>query len=228
MRRLPAVLCAPLAVLVLAACGSDDETSSSSASAPTAAAAGEDAGCPKVATPDPKPDGSLERPSLKIDRAATRVAVVKTSCGTFEITLDVKRAPKTSASFAFLARKRFFDGTIFHRVVPDFVIQGGDPTGTGTGGPGYSVEETPDSGLTYPVGTVAMAKTAAEAPGTSGSQFYVVVGEQGAQLPPEYALLGSVTEGDDVVQRIAAVPTAEQDRPVDPPVVESVRIRGSS
>ena len=103
-------------------------------------------------------------------------AVVETSCGTFDIALDTKRAPKTANSFAFLAEEGFYDDLTFHRIVPGFVIQGGDPLGTGTGGPGYSVDEKPPANLAYTKGIVAMAKSSAEPPGSSGSQFYVVTG----------------------------------------------------
>ena len=101
-------------------------------------------------------------------------AVVQTSCGTFEIALDTTRAPKTANSFAFLAEEGFYDDLTFHRIVPGFVIQGGDPLGTGTGGPGYSVDEKPPANLAYTKGIVAMAKSSAEPPGRSGSQFFVV------------------------------------------------------
>ena len=189
---------------------------------PTPAAAGT-AGCRKVAEPKAKPDGSRERPTLRLSASKAYSATVRTSCGAFTVALDVERAPRTSASFVALARGGFFDDTIFHRIVPGFVIQGGDPTATGMGGPGYSVEEAPPQDLAYTRGVVAMAKTGAEAPGTSGSQFYVVTGED-AELPPEYALLGEVTDGLDVVETIGAVPTAGEDRPVDPVVIESVEV----
>ena len=101
---------------------------------------------------------------------------MQTSCGTFEIALDTKRAPKTTNSFAYLADEGFYDDLTFHRIVPGFVIQGGDPLGTGTGGPGYSVDEKPPANLAYTKGTVAMAKSSAEPPGRSGSQFFVVTG----------------------------------------------------
>jgi cyclophilin family peptidyl-prolyl cis-trans isomerase len=156
--------------------------------------------------------------------------VLDTSCGQFTIALDVKNAPKTSASFVHLARRGFFDGTTFHRVVPNFVIQGGDPEGTGQGGPGYEVVEPPPPGTRYTKGVVAMAKTEIDDPGTSGSQFYVVTGED-AQLPAEYAVLGRVSAGQDVVDLIGALPTdqanpdpSKRESPVDPVVIRAVRI----
>ena len=128
-----------------------------------------------------------------------------TNCGEFEITLDAERAPKTGGSFKYLADKGFFDGLGFHRIVPGFVIQGGDPQGNGSGGPGYSIVEAPPEDLTYDKGVVAMAKTAIEDPGTSGSQFFVVTAD-GTPLPPEYALLGKVTKGQEVVDLIGVAP----------------------
>lgn len=217
------------------ACGSDDGDSGSGDSSATAteeaaatptqdtAAAGE---CQPVDAPSPK-SSKVGKPTEKLDPSKTYVATVKTNCGSFAITLDVKRAPKTSASFAHLAQEGFYDDTTFHRIVPGFVIQGGDPKGDGTGGPDYSVEEAPPSDLQYTKGVVAMAKTATEPSGTSGSQFYVVTGDD-AGLPPEYALVGEVTEGIDIVEAIGNVQTdPSTEQPVDPVVIESVKITES-
>jgi cyclophilin family peptidyl-prolyl cis-trans isomerase len=126
---------------------------------------------------------------------------VRTNLGSFAFRLNVKDSPCTTSSFASLVRKRFFDGTTFHRIVRGFVIQGGDPTGSGSGGPGYTVVDVPPDNATYTRGVVAMAKTGAEPAGTAGSQFFVVTGRD-AQLPPDYALLGEVNSGLDVVLRI--------------------------
>ncbi len=150
-------------------------------------------------------------------------AVVKTSEGSFTIALATQEAPKTTASFVSLARKGFFDGTIFHRIVPGFVIQGGDPTGTGTGGPGYTTEEAPPHDLRYTRGVVAMAKTATQPAGTAGSQFFVVTAAD-AQLPPEYALLGHVVAGEDVVQAIGKLGNPQTQQPTKRVTVESVTI----
>jgi cyclophilin family peptidyl-prolyl cis-trans isomerase len=146
------------------------------------------------------------------------VAVFETSCGTIEIELDTARAPRTTASFAHLVEEGVYDGTGFHRVAPGFVIQGGDPSGDGSGGPGYFVDEPPPSNLAYTEGTVAMAKTAAEPPGRSGSQFYVVTGAD-AGLPPEYALVGEVVGGEDVVAAIEDLGPPGGDGPPSKPVV---------
>lgn len=165
-------------------------------------------GCEEVEAPQPK-TVSFKAPKQVLAKGEEATAAVKTSCGTFEIALDTERAPKTTNSFAFLAEEGFYDELTFHRIVPEFVIQGGDPEGTGGGGPGYSVTEKPPPNLSYTKGIVAMAKTGAEPPGTSGSQFFVVTGAD-AGLPPEYALVGKVSKGMDVVERIGALGTPEE------------------
>ena len=180
-------------------------------------------GCESATAPPPRGPQNRPRPKTELDAGTTYVATVLTSCGQFEITLDAERAPKTGGSFAELARDGFYDGTTFHRVVPGFVIQGGDPLGTGEGGPGYSVVEAPPQDLAYTKGVVAMAKSGVEEPGTSGSQFFVVTGED-AGLPPEYALLGRVTGGMDVVERIGVVDVGPDERPLEPVVIRQVRI----
>jgi cyclophilin family peptidyl-prolyl cis-trans isomerase len=176
-----------------------DSTPAAATSATTAQKA--PAGCTPVRQVAPKPDGKLKKPTAKLDPSKTYVATVKTNCGSFAFTLDQKTAPNASASIAYLAGKRFFDRTVFHRIVPGFVIQGGDPTGSGSGGPGYSTVDKPPKGTTYKKGTVAMAKTGDEPAGTAGSQFFVVTGAD-AGLPPDYAVVGEVTSGQDVVDRI--------------------------
>ena len=150
-------------------------------------------------------------------------AVVTTSEGRFSISLDVAESPHTVASFEQLARKGFFDGTIFHRIVPGFVIQGGDPTGTGAGGPGYTTVDPPPKDTDYVHGTVAMAKTSQEAPGTAGSQFFVVTGAD-AGLPPDYAVLGKVVKGLAVVDRIGKLGDAQTELPTKRVVVRHIAI----
>jgi peptidyl-prolyl cis-trans isomerase B (cyclophilin B) len=232
LTRLIALLLSVLA-LVLAACGDDDEDSGSggsgdgavesapetAASEPPAAKAG---GCREVDAPRPKPDGGAEKPSGRLDPGATYVVRLKTSCGGIAIRLDQKTSPKTAASFANLARTGFFDGTVFHRIVPGFVIQGGDPTGTGTGGPGYSTRDTPPRDAAYLQGTVAMAKSPVEPPGTAGSQFYIVTAPD-AGLPPDYALLGEVVKGQAVVDAIGMLgdpASGQAGTPLQPVVIE--------
>jgi cyclophilin family peptidyl-prolyl cis-trans isomerase len=186
----------------------------------TAAATGAN-GCRKVEAPEPK-NVQLEAPKQTVKPGEKLTAVVQTSCGTFDIALDTTRAPKTTNSFAYLAEQGFYDDLTFHRIVPGFVIQGGDPLGTGTGGPGYSVDEKPPANLSYTRGTVAMAKSEAEPPGRSGSQFYVVTAPD-AGLPPEYALVGKVSKGYPVVERIEKLGGANE-KPKQTVLIEKMTI----
>ncbi len=188
-----AVAALPVLVL-LAGCGGGGEKTSSVALP---------AGCSHVSKPAAK-QVHLTRPTQTLKGPAT--ATVDTSCGSFTIRLDTASSPRTTASFAYLARHGVYDDTTFHRIVPGFVIQGGDPTGTGTGGPGYFVDEPPSQSLSYTRGTVAMAKSPVEPPGRSGSQFFVVTAAD-AGLTPDYALVGRVASGFDVVQRIEQLGT---------------------
>jgi cyclophilin family peptidyl-prolyl cis-trans isomerase len=137
---------------------------------------------------------------------------VLTNLGGFVFRLDVQDSPCTTSSFAALVRRHFLDGTIFHRIVPGFIIQGGDPTGTGRGGPGYTTVDVPPKNSLYTEGVVAMAKTQAEPPGTAGSQFFVVTATD-AGLPPDYAILGVVTEGLKVVERIGRLGNRRTEQP---------------
>jgi len=232
VRRATTILLLSLVALTAGCGGEDDGGGSSSGDASssqqpeTEQAPPEQAGgCEQVDAPEPKPDGGAKPPTEALDPGATYDIVVATNCGDFTIRLDQKAAPKTTASVAELTRSGFYDGTIFHRVVSGFVIQGGDPTGTGTGGPGYSTRDKPPAGATYTRGVVAMAKTGAEAPGTSGSQFYVVTGAD-AGLPPEYAIVGEVTEGAETTARIDALgdPAVGDGPPTQPVVIESAKV----
>ncbi len=201
-----------VAAILIGRSGGEDSTTATTASTD---------GCTEVEAPKPK-TVSFSQPKQVLTRGEGATAVVETSCGTFEIALDTQRAPKTANSFAFLAEEGFYDDLTFHRVAPGFVIQGGDPEGTGTGGPGYSVDEKPPPNLAYTKGVVAMAKSSAEPPGRSGSQFYVVTAPD-AGLPPEYALVGRVDEGYDVVERIDALGTPEE-APKQTVLIEAVTI----
>jgi cyclophilin family peptidyl-prolyl cis-trans isomerase len=205
----------PLAlVLLLAACGgggSKDSASETTTTAATSTPATTDGnGCSTVEQPKPAARKAT-KPAQGLDRSKAYSVTFKTNCGSFTIDLAVKTAPATTASFVSLARKGFYDNTIFHRIVPGFIIQGGDPTASGLGGPGYSTVDKPPPTARYTLGTVAMAKTQAEAPGTSGSQFFIVTA-QDAQLPPEYAIIGEVKDGLDTVTRIGDLgdPATEQ------------------
>ena len=165
------------------------------------------AGCPKnPATALQKPKWSTA-PATIIDTAKAYSATVKTDVGTFVIALDAKDAPQTVNNFVFLAQHRFFDCVIFHRVIPGFVDQTGDPTGTGSGGPGYTIpDELPAKAANpadqYPLGSVAMANTGQ--PHSGGSQWFIVAGAQGESLPNSYSLFGHVTSGMSVVEKINA------------------------
>ncbi len=168
------------------------------------------AGCPS------NPKTVLKRPSyslppLTISAVKTYTATVQTDVGTFTVALDAASAPTAVNSFVFLANHGFFNCVTFHRVIPGFVVQGGDPTGTGTGGPGYQFTEhgpapASNPAQQYPLGSVAMANSNAQGdtnPNTNGSQFFIVTGTQGESLPPDYVLFGHVTSGMSVVQKIS-------------------------
>jgi peptidyl-prolyl cis-trans isomerase B (cyclophilin B) len=184
------------------------------------------AGCEKVSAPAPKNPGPRKAPTLRLDASKTYLATVETSCGTFVIKLDSKHSPKTGGSFVTLARDGFYDGLGFHRIAPGFVIQGGDPAGNGSGGPGYKVHETPPKDIVYSEGTVAMAKAGNEPAGTSGSQFFVVTGGN-ANLPPDYALLGRVSKGIDVPHRIEKLASSSDGPPRQPVVIKKITISQS-
>ncbi len=188
----------PLGLLVLAltACGGGSSTSA----VPTTAAA---SGCTDVTQPAAG-KRTARAPVATLDETKTYDVVIQTNCGSFTIRLDGKQSPHAVASFVALARAGFFDRTTFHRIVPGFVIQAGDPTASGTGGPGYTTLDTPPADATYEHGVVAMAKTDAQPPGTAGSQFFVVTAPN-ANLPPNYAIVGKVVEGLDVVDRIGTL-----------------------
>lgn len=154
-------------------------------------------------------------PPMTINRNATYTAHLATSKGDITIALDPKRAPTTVNNFVFLAKQGFYDGLTFHRVIPGFVIQGGDPQGTGSGGPGYQfADELPQAG-DYEVGSVAMANAG---PNTNGSQFFIITGSDGAALPPAYSLFGTVAKGQAVANAISKTAPAGSEAP-DPPVV---------
>jgi peptidyl-prolyl cis-trans isomerase B (cyclophilin B) len=221
-----ALVLALVAALALAAgCGGDDEPADEEAVGTTAATAAE-TGCRDVEAPQPRPEGTLEAPTAILNVEQTHRVHVTTSCGEFTITLDPKASPRAASAFAALVERRFFDRTVFHRIVPGFVIQGGDPTGTGTGGPGFSTVDTPTAGTTYERGVVAMAKTPSEAPGTAGSQFFIVTADD-ARLPAEYAVIGRVTDGLDVVMRIAVLGDPNTELPTQPVVVETMTLETS-
>ena len=232
--------CVALAIaLGIAGCGSSNTSTSTSSSAAagsatsTAAAGGSGTtACRTVAVPAPKGPQHLPPPKLKLDPHRTYTVTVATNCGTFAFTLDVKQSPKTSASIYYLVKRGFFNGLTFHRVATGFVIQGGDPLGNGSGGPGYSVVEAPPQSTEYERGDVAMAKTQTDPRGASGSQFFVVTGAnvtQSAGLTPDYALAGKVVSGLAVVEKIGSLPTNPpgDGAPTPPVVMSSVTVSTS-
>ena len=159
------------------------------------------------------------QPEITIDLATTYQATLHTSQGDISIEFYPADAPQTVNNFIFLAREGFYDGVIFHRTISGFMVQGGDPTGTGTGGPGYTFRDEFHSKTSYPRGTVAMANSG---PNTNGSQFFIV--HEDAGLPNAYTIFGHVTEGMDVVDALATAPSGPQDRPHDPVAINSVTI----
>jgi peptidyl-prolyl cis-trans isomerase B (cyclophilin B) len=220
LERFAALLALAGVTLALGACGGGAASStSSSGSLPT--------GCTEVAKPKPK-RVQLKAPPQTVKRGERLTASVDTSCGRFEIALDTTQFPKTVNSFVYLAHKGIYDDTAFHRIVPHFVIQGGDPLQNGMGGPGYTVTEAPPANASYRLGTVAMAKTAVEPSGRSGSQFFVVLAPD-AGLPPRYAILGKVSSGLDVVKAIGTLgdpASGDVGTPLSTVVIRSVTIKG--
>jgi cyclophilin family peptidyl-prolyl cis-trans isomerase len=193
--------------------------------AATVGAAPAHAACDKVSQPKARAAGNLKAPTRKLDARKTYRVTMTTNCGSFTITLDVRDSPHLAASFVSLVQAHYFDRTIFHRIVPGFVIQGGDPTVSGSGGPGYSTRDKVPANARYTRGVVAMAKTQAEPAGTSGSQFFVVTGAD-VGLPPDYALLGKVTKGLAVVQAIGGLGDPATEKPTA--IVEILKAKVSA
>jgi len=155
---------------------------------------------------------------MVIDPAKTYTATIETTAGTLTAQLFASEAPRTVNNFVFLANEGFYTNVIFHRVISGFMIQGGDPTGTGSGGPGYRFDDEPVS-REYQRGTLAMANAG---PNTNGSQFFVMHADYA--LPPNYTIFGKLSAGDDVIDAIANAPKGAQDRPVDPVAIKSVTV----
>ena len=237
VRLLPVLGCATLlSVGGLSACGGSDSGgaggsseassgSSGSASAttasPSAASGVASQGCPPAGGTAKRVGSFTAAPPMCIEANKTYTATVTTDVGAFTVALDAKKAPKTVNNFVFLARNHFYDGVTFHRVIQGFMAQGGDPEGTGSGGPGYEfADELPQEGA-YKVGSVAMANAG---PDTNGSQFFVVTGDAGVQLPPQYSLFGQVTKGMDVLKKIEADGSAGDGKPAKVHKMTSVTI----
>ncbi len=178
--------------------------------------------------PFPAADGSSPKtkafkdvPEFGIDPTKRYTATISTTVGDLVIALDAVKAPNTVNNFVFLARYGYYDGVIFHRIIRNFMAQGGDPTGTGSGGPGYKFkDELPKPGQ-YEIGSVAMANAG---PNTNGSQFFIISGPDGVRLPPAYSLFGKVIKGLDVVETLHSVETARGDRPKTDVVINSVTV----
>ena len=181
-----------------------------------------------MSNPFPAFDGSAPKqqkfsapPEMGIDAGKRYTATMSTSMGEMVIALDPIKAPKTVNNFVFLALNHYYDGIIFHRIINGFMCQGGDPTGTGRGGPGYKFEdELPRPGQ-YEIGSVAMANAG---PNTNGSQFFLISGPNGAGLPPQYSLFGKIVKGLDVLDAMQNVSTGGGDRPKQDVVINSVTI----
>ena len=185
-------------------------------------------------TPCPAADGTSARaisfakvPPTCIDPAKTYSAIVTTNKGAYTIQLDAAKAPITANNFVVLARYHYFDNTICHRAIPTFMVQCGDPTGTGTGGPNYKIADELPAAKSYKIGSVAMANNSA--PNTGGSQFFVITGAQGVSLPANYSLFGQVTDGlDTTVKALDALgnpdPNANGVPPLEQIVIQSVVI----
>ena len=230
MRRATLILLVAVGLLAVGCGGSSNDSAGAStvqttATEPTgtAEAAGKD-GCTDVDVPEAREDGGATAPTERLDPERTYNLVFETNCGSFTVTLDLAKAPATAASLVSLAKAGFYDETVFHRIVPGFVIQGGDPTQSGTGGPGYQTVDPPPADASYTKGVVAMAKTETEAAGTSGSQFFVVTGAD-IGLSADYAIVGRVTSGLDVVERIGALGDPATEQPTRPVVIESVTVQ---
>ena len=178
--------------------------------------------------PFPALDGSAPKtqefpadgPEMGIDPAKRYTATMETSVGTLVIALDAIKAPKTVNNFVFLALHHYYDGVIFHRIINGFMCQGGDPQGTGTGGPGYKFKDEPVK-QRYQLGSVAMANAG---PNTNGSQFFLISGPSGVNLPPQYNHFGQIVKGMDVLDTMQRVATSRGDRPVEDVVINSVAI----
>lgn len=218
MRR--ALVLSLVAVLLAATgCGGSDE----SATDAETVASGSGSPCADVDAPSPREDGNETAPTDRLDPAKTYTLELETSCGRFVVTLDQRLAPNTAASLVSLARSGFFDNTVFHRIAPGFVIQGGDPLQDSTGGAGYSTLDTPKPDSAYVRGVVAMAKAGDEPAGTGSSQFFVVTGDD-IGLPPDYAIVGNVTGGQTVVDAIDALGDPATEAPLRAVVVNKVTV----
>jgi peptidyl-prolyl cis-trans isomerase B (cyclophilin B) len=202
-----APLLALLSVLALAGCGGGKTTTTTvtqtvteTVTVTTPGGEASSGPCKDVEAPTPASRQS-PKPTGTLDPSKTYDVTIQTNCGSFTFRLDQEQSPNAAASIVSLVEDGFYDNTVFHRIVPGFVIQGGDPTQTGSDGPGYTTVDTPPSGASYTKGTVAMAKSGLEPAGTAGSQFFVVT-RADAGLTPDYAVVGHIVKGQNVVDEI--------------------------
>lgn len=178
-------------------------------------------------TPSPKTMSWSKPPAMQIDKSKSYTATVETSLGSFKIQLLANETPNTVNNFVFLAKQGYYEGIIFHRIIKTFMIQTGDPTGTGSGGPGYKFADELPHKHSYEAGIVAMANAG---PNTNGSQFFICTGSDSKNLNnyPNYTQFGRVIEGMDIVQKIASVQVVsngrEVSKPVTPPAIKKITI----
>lgn len=212
--------------LVLAGCGSEESTPAAGSGGGDSTTAAETSSG-DAAVECPPAEGTQERttsfesaPPMCLTPGVDYTAVITTDAGTVTVDLLEDKAPETVNNFVFLARNHYYDGITFHRVIPGFMIQGGDPQGTGSGGPGYQFSDELPAAGEYEIGSVAMANAG---PDTNGSQFFIVTGDAGVSLPPDYSLFGAVTEGMETVTAIETDGSA-QGTPSTTHTIESVEI----
>jgi cyclophilin family peptidyl-prolyl cis-trans isomerase len=224
-----AILTFSLFALLSLGCSSSGSGSSSVATPnrPNAPASSPVASSPVASNPAASGGGQVSNkqwntePAMSIDPNKRYTAKISTTLGDMEAELFPKDAPKTVNNFVFLAREGYYENVKFHRVIKDFMIQGGDPTGTGAGGPGYKFVDELQNPLTYEIGTLAMANAG---PNTNGSQFFIVHGSAGTSLPKQYSIFGKLTSGQDVLDKIATTPVRNQSSPVTDVLITSVTI----
>lgn len=232
MKRLfPTILACLMAIALVAGCSSGgNEAENSQPSEVPAPIKKEPVSKEPAQPPGPTGDKKYEKaPEMQIDKTKDYQATISTSMGDITIDLFEKEAPITVNNFVFLAKDKFYDNVTFHRIIKDFMIQTGDPLGTGIGGPGYTFEDELNNGHNYEVGVVAMANAGAN---TNGSQFFIGSGKdvEGLKHVPNYSIFGKVTAGLDIVQKIAAVPvkenpqTNEKSVPEQPVTIKTITI----
>jgi len=213
-------------IALIAGCSSSEDTAPTQPNPEPTKQESKEPAQPPAPTGEKKYDNP---PAMQIDPDKNYQATISTSMGDITIELFAKDAPITVNNFVFLAKDKFYDNLTFHRVIKDFMIQTGDPLGTGEGGPGYTFEDELNNGHEYEVGVVAMANAGKN---TNGSQFFIGSGKDVENLKhvPNYTIFGKVVSGLDVVQKIAAVPvkanplTGEQSMPVEPVTIKTITI----